>query len=155
MGMARLTIKDFSDFEQRIAKLEGSVVGVCKMGVYDGAAKVADALADAVGGLGTDIAAGGVTDAQRAGLIEGLGVAKMRDDGGRVTTSVSFSGYNSQATSGYPKGQPNVMIARSLEGGSSVNRPTRFASRAVRRARAGAEAAMKETVERRIAQLAE
>ena len=44
---------------------------------------------------------------------------------------LGFDGYNKVKTRKYPQGQPNAMIARAVESGSSVRKKNPFIRRAV------------------------
>lgn len=143
--------------------------GMCKQAVYDGADIVADAIrasteklpvtsnsaeayrAHNITGEG-GVTITGVTALQKQGLLEGLGIAKMETKGGGANTSVGFHGYNKQK--GYSntteKGQPNRMIAASVESGTSFRAKHPFVSPAIRRSRAAAEAAMVKRFEEEI-----
>ena len=61
----------------------------------------------------------GITSYQKEGLINGFGIAEFRNDGGSISTAIGFDGYNS-------KGEPNQLIARSVESGSSIRKKHPF-----------------------------
>lgn len=60
-----------------------------------------------------------ITDRQKAGLISSFGIAKMRAEGNGWNVKLGFDGYNDVVTNAYPSGQPNTMIARLTESGST------------------------------------
>jgi hypothetical protein len=91
-----------------------------------------------------------VYEDQRAGLKESMGIAGFRNDDGYLNVKIGFDGYNSHTTKTYPKGQPNVMIARALERGTSFSPATPFVNKAVNRVRAQAEAKMQKTLDEEI-----
>lgn len=144
---AKLTLYD-DQLSERLAVVAAGVDGVLRRGVYEGAKVAADAVDKAIDTIpaSTNVTKG-LTGAQRKGLHEGLGIARMRSEGGKVHTRTGFSGYNAV-------GQPNVMLARSWEGGSSINEPTHFASRAIRNSKDRAVEAMREAVEGGLEELA-
>lgn len=76
-----------------------------------------------------------VTRKEKAELIRHLGIADMDTKSGTVSTSVSFNGYTNIKTKRYPNGLPAVMVARSINSGSSVRRKHPF----MRQARAAAK----------------
>lgn len=94
-----------------------------------------------------------LTEEQREGLIESMGLAPMRDDRGYVNTKLGFDGYNSIKTRRWPKGQPNVLIARVLESGSSAMEKQPFIRPAVTAKKNEAEKAMKNYLDQEIAKL--
>ena len=115
-----------------LAQLEKS--GSIKAAVYEGAAIVANSIANNIDDLpikkGKDVR--GVTKIQKEGLKKGFGISPMRNDDGYVHVKLGFDKYNEQYSSKYPKGQPNAMIARSIEGGTSWSPKIPFIRKAVR-----------------------
>lgn len=61
----------------------------------------------------------GPTSAQKKALIESYGIAKMHAGSNGYNVKIGFDGYNGIVTKKYPKGQPNAMIARSVNSGTS------------------------------------
>lgn len=90
-----------------------------------------------------------IPEAQKKGLIESFGIAKMKTYGSEWNVKLGFDGYNSVITKTYPNGQPNAMIARLTESGSTYRikqpffRPALNATKASAK-RLGEEAVMKE-----------
>lgn len=72
----------------------------------------------------------GVTARQKADLLNSVGIARFRDSGGTVNTSIGFDGYGSTKTKKYPGGVPNAMLARSIESGTSFRKKTPFMRKA-------------------------
>lgn len=122
--------------------------------VYAGAAVVANRLRAATEALpeGRENEAifGTVTPAQKRGLLEGFGISRMRDDDGFVNVKLGFDGYNSVKTKKYPNGQPNALIARAVNSGTTFRKKTRFVDKAVNSAKKAAEAAMDAACNREI-----
>ena len=56
----------------------------------------------------------GITSRQKLGLEKSFGIAKVRETRWGWNVKIGFDGYNDIVTAKYPKGQPNAMIARSL-----------------------------------------
>ena len=139
------------DYVAKLGNLEDSSEETCKRAVYDGAAIVADAVKASIAALPVGSPREGkVTEAQKAGLLSGMGIASFRNEGGFINVKVGMDGYNSQTSRKYPKGQPNAMIARSLESGTSFSPKRAFIGPAVSKSRAAAEAAIKATLEKEI-----
>lgn len=116
--------------------------------IYEGAKVVTDEIRGALEGLPVDnrIAKNGetltgISQAQKSGLLDGLGITTMRKDDS-YNVKVGFDGYNNVKTKTWPKGQPNSMIARSLESGTSFRAKNPVISKATRAAKAQAEEAM-------------
>ena len=143
--MAKIEFVGIDEYLEKLNKVGDKTTGLCKRALYDGAAVLADAVR-------SDVQALPVTDRntepqqvlgyERDGLLAGLGIAKMKDDGGVVSTRVDFDGYNRLKSKTYPNGHPNSMIARAINSGTSKRPKNPFMNRATRAARAKAEAAM-------------
>lgn len=152
--------------EEYIAKLGHLVTetpGICKEAIYEGAKIVADSIKAGINGLPVEKVTWqgqykaeenrhqtAINATQKAGLIEGFGIAKMKQEGGEINTSAGFHGYNKVHTKKYPNGQPNAMIARAVEGGTSFRAKRPFVGPAIRKSRSAAESKMKEIIEKRI-----
>ncbi len=149
--MAKLEFAGIDEYAAKLNALETASTGTIKRAVWEGARVVADAVKAEISALPeitereamikTDRIAG-VTPAQKRGLIDGCGLSGMQNDGGYINTKLGFDGYNAIKTRAYPKGQPNLLIARAVNSGSSVRAANPFINRAVRVAKEKAEAAM-------------
>ena len=117
--MAKITFPGLADYELMLSKLEDGSEEIIGKAVYAGAGIVADAIKSSiqslpiVRGYGTESnpLPGGVTSAQKAGLIDGLGISRMQDDAGYLNVKIGFDGYNNTRTERYPQGQPNQHFA--------------------------------------------
>lgn len=140
------------EYLSKLGNLEMKAPETCKRAVFEGAAVVANAVKANIAALpvGDPRKGGYVTGPQKAGLLEGFGIAAFRNDGGFLNVKLGFDGYNSTVNKIFPSGQPNAMIARSLESGSSTYGKHPFVGPAVSRSRASAEAMIKNTVEKEI-----
>lgn len=67
-----------------------------------------------------------ITKAQKWGLVHSFGIASLRNEGGFIHVKIGFDGYNEVKTKTFPNGQPNALIARSIESGSSTREKTPF-----------------------------
>lgn len=119
--------------------------------LYEGAGILADAVREEIGKIPVDdqpwkngrkSRISTLTSAQKEGLLNGLGVAKHREEDGSVNTRIGFSGYNSHATKAHPNGEPNALVARAVESGTSFRAKTPIVRPAVRRVRQAAIDAM-------------
>ena len=77
----------------------------------------------------------------------------MQNENGYINVKLGFDGYNSVKTKKYPKGQPNALIARVTESGSSYRTKTPFIRPAVRATKKAAEQAGQAKIDERIAAL--
>lgn len=156
--MARFEFSGIDTYIKQLNKLQQSTKdGVVGKTVYAGAAVVADSVRRAIQALpvGDGRAQGGglvdtVTLPQKAGLLDGFGISRMKDDDGFVNVKLGFDGYNSTRTEKYPRGQPNALIARSVNSGTTFRKKTKFVDKAVNSARKAAEAAMDAACSREI-----
>ena len=82
--------------------------------------------------------------------MDGFGVSPLQDDSGYRNVKLGFDGYNSVKTKKYPQGQPNALIARVTESGSSYREKTPFIRPAVNAARKPAEKAGQAKIDEKI-----
>lgn len=136
----------------RLNKFDSESGKMCKEALFDGAAVVADRIKSGIDSIPiqeTDKGKApwgtsghpltGITSVQKSGLMDGFGVSRFRDEGGSITTSIGFDGYNSD-------GKPNVVIARAVESGSSFRRKHPFVRPAMNAVKGNAEEAMKKKI---------
>lgn len=143
--MAKIEFQGIDEYFDKLKIIGDRTTGLCKRAVYDGAAIVADAVRAEVQALPTtdhDETPQGVFSYEKDGLLDGLGIAKIKDDNGVVSTRVDFDGYNRMKSKKYPQGHPNSMIARAINSGTSKRPKNPFMNRAANKAKAKANAAM-------------
>lgn len=143
--MATMQIRGVSEYLKALSKMEKSAEGSVKKAVYEGAKIVVEACAEGVksipvvsgkDGYGTEERpTRGVHRKQKQGLEESLGISKMKNENGFINVKIGFSGYNDFTTGKYPMGQPNVLIARSVESGTSFRVKHPFMRPAVNRSK--------------------
>lgn len=156
--MAKITFPGLSDYELMISKLSKDVDDIAGKAIYAGAGIVADAIKEnikalpIVRGYGTekDPLPGGVTAPQKAGLIDGMGISPMQDDGGYLNVKIGFDGYNATKTDKYPQGQPNQLVARGVESGTSWKQKKPFIRPAINASKSRAEAEMARILDQEI-----
>ena len=112
--------------------------------------KGADIVADAIKANIQNLPSSACTETEKAGLLSGFGIAKMQDENGYLNVKAGFDGYNEDVTKRYPRGKPNSMIARSIEGGTSWKPKHPFIGPAVRATKDQAEQVMAEEIEKQI-----
>ena len=148
--MAKITFPGLNDYELMISRLTKNVDSVAGKGIYAGAGIVADAIKEnikalpIVRGYGTteNPLPGGVTAPQKAGLIDGMGISPMQNDAGYLNVKIGFDGYNATKTDKYPQGQPNQLVARGVESGTSWKQKKPFIRPAINASKSRAEAEM-------------
>lgn len=88
-----------------------------------------------------------ITPLQKYGLMHGMGISHMQlKSGGTLDVKTGYHGYNKMVTDNYRRGQPNVMIARSVLHGTSFRRKNDYEGRAIRRVRKEALESMQEEI---------
>lgn len=147
--MAKWTVgKGIDKYIQDLQNLEFGSEEMAKRAVYEGAKIVTDAIRTSIQALPVGPPREGkVTQAQKAGLLEGLGIAGFRKDGTFINVKVGMDGYNSVKSKKFPNGQPNALIARSLESGSSFAPKRPFIGPSVNRTKGAAERAIAEKLD--------
>lgn len=155
--MAKFEFQGLDEYLKVLADLGDKSEGLIKRAVYDGAAEVAKSVEAEIlalpenDGFQVRLPIRGVSKEQKKGLLEGMGFAKMENENGFINTKLGFDGYNEVKTKQFPKGQPNAMIARSINSGSSTRQKDPFMNRAVKAAKAKAENAMASRLDEDIA----
>lgn len=155
--MAKMRWKGMEEYELKLSRLKATSEEVAKKAVYEGAKIVADKMKEAIRQIPVDDKQAkpgevidGVSRLQKAGLIDGFGIAKVRNDNGYINVKLGFDGYNQVKTKTYPNGQPNVMIARSIESGTSFRQAYPFVNKAVNSVKHEAEQAMQQKIDEEI-----
>lgn len=154
--MARIEMKGLDEYTKALSRLEmGVKVKVIGPAVYAGADIVADAIRAGIealpedGGIGTpQDPLKGPNELQKDGLLASFGISRMQDRDGVENVKLGFDGYNSIRTRRWPQGQPNAMVARSVERGTSFMLANPFLKKAVALARKAALEVMRKTVDK-------
>ena len=151
-------LNSYIDYLQKINAVTDEAIGEA---VYEMAKVVADSVRSGIQALPTvsnqaNIATykkgySRLSDEEKQGLLDGFGVSPMQDDGGYINVKLGFDGYNSVKTKKYPKGQPNALIARVTESGSSYREKTPFIRPAVNASKKQAEQAGQMKIDEKIA----
>lgn len=130
---------------------------IIEKAVYAGADVVADEIKNGLKALPVEEGFGtpehplnGVGRSQKADLIEYFGLAPMENDDGYINTKAGFDGYGRIKTKTYPKGQPNAMLMRSIESGTSFRNKHPVIRPAVNRSRKKSKEAMQKVIEEEI-----
>lgn len=160
--MAKFQFEGVDNLIAQYQKLYGESEKVIGKAIYKGAGVVMNSVVNAVNSLNTDNSFGtpesptsGPSTIQKIGLQNSLGIAKMRNDNGFRNVKIGFDGYNSVKTKRWPQGQPNSMVARSVESGTSWMAKQPFMRKAEQKARGPCEAIMSEVVDAEIKKIME
>lgn len=150
--MGVITFKDGSEYMLKLQMLsERESEAVAGRAIFEGAAMMMRYTKKGIESLQTDERHGtpenptrGPTKAQKEGMMKSAGIAHAREDNGFVNVKIGFGDYNNIKTKRWPKGQPNNMVARSVERGTSFMLPQPFMKRAVKEAKSEVIKAMQE-----------
>ena len=155
--MARFTISSkMDDYTEKLNDLRLNTKEYFDAAIKKGGGVVADAVRAEINALpintgykkrGNEMIRG-LNTLQKGGLQDSLGIAPPRDDGDFRNVKVGFDGYNQNYTDAYPNGQPNVVIARSVEKGTSFRSPNPFIARAARKSKEKATKTMEDEIDR-------
>lgn len=159
--MAKFEMHGMDEYIRQLENVAWATSDVCKAAVYAGAGVVADEIKAEMHALKTvdDKSAFSawqkrepiyLTDSQKEGLIEGFGIAPIADNMGAYDTKIGFDGYNKVKTRRWPKGQPNALIARACNSGSTAMLKQPFIRRAVNRVRPRVIPAMEKAADKKI-----
>lgn len=155
--MAKFQFEGVDELISQYKKLEQNTEPMIGKAIYNGAGVVMKACQSAVENLSTDNRFGtaenptsGPSTIQKLGLQYALGIAKMRNDNGFYNVKIGFDGYNNVKTKRWPQGQPNMMVARAVESGTSWMTKQPFMRKAEQSSRSQCERVMSETVDREI-----
>lgn len=156
--MATLSMRGMQEYERMLDQLIDSRTTEDIIGkvLHAGAGVMADAIREELEELpvvrwddfGTpEDKLKGVAPRQKRGLEEGFGISPVRFRDGYFDVKLGFDGYNDA-------GQPNALIARSVNSGTSFREKNPFVDRAVKESRKQAEAAMVKTADEEIEKIA-
>lgn len=148
--MATMRFKGLDEYLQKLQRVEKNTPEILGKVVYGMADIVADAVREEINALPAepDVEAlkswskgtrAPLTVKEKKGLQKGFGITKMLEEDGYYHVKLGFAGYNDIKTKKYPKGQPNVLIARAIESGSSIRNKRPFVRPATNKSRKSAE----------------
>ena len=156
--MATIQMKGLDEYLVKLSQLEHAAKEeICGQAIHQGAGIVADAIREELKKLPTDESFGtqnhparGIKAVQKNGLLKSLGITGMREDNGFLNVKIGFDGYNKVKTARWPKGQPNQVVARAAESGTSWLQKSPFVRVGVRKSKKQAVQAMGTSVSRSI-----
>ena len=160
--MATIRFSKLRDYELMLGKIGDASKDICGAAIYEGAKIIADEVKANLESLKTVSDADAIQAAkkeeatyltirEKKGLIKSFGVTPMSQDGdGIYNVKLGFDGYNDVKTKKWPKGQPNQLIARACESGSSAMIKQPFFREAVQKTKKKAESRMAEVLDEKI-----
>lgn len=156
--MARMQIRGLDEYSSAISELGNKTEELTSQAIYNGA----DVMANAIRSKIESIPAvnenynrraykkgyrGKLSEEQKKGLLNSLGIAKLEKSPTYKNVRIGFDGYNDIVTKKYPDGQPNQLIARVTESGTSYTKKQPFVRPAVNANKKAVEEKMAETFE--------
>lgn len=136
--MATLKFGGLEEYERKLSNLATRSREVGAKALYAGGAVLADQIRSNLNAVPTipntsahEPYTRGVPEQQKQALLDSFGITRVRDDDGFLNLKMGFDGYNDIKTRKYQKGQPNMMIAASVESGSSVQHKFPFVRPAI------------------------
>ena len=153
--MATIQFKKGDAYLAKIEKLgAASKDDICGSAIYGAEDIVTGEIRSQLDRVPTDERYGTMSDptagprkGQVKALKASLGIAKMQDSGGYLHVKIGWDGYNQIKTKRWPNGEPNQMVARSIERGTSFMKANAFVKKAVSSSRKRAIATMKQIVD--------
>lgn len=162
--MATIQFKNGDEYLIKISRLAAaSKEQVCGKAIYGAADIVANEIRNQLINVPTDEKYGTESDMangprkiQKKGLYDSLGIASMQtDSNGDMNVKIGFDGYNEVETKAFPDGQPNQLVARSVERGTSFMKANSFVKKAVSASKENALNKIKSTVDEEIKKIME
>lgn len=142
--MARLQVKGIDEYVKAIDDLYDDAEVIMKRSIYPAAGFVVDNMKKAIQSIpveegprglppygSAEKPIKGLSRRQKADLFDGLGISKFDTYNGYLHVKVGFDGYGSVKTRAYPKGLPNVLLARAVTTGSYFREKNTAIRRAV------------------------
>lgn len=135
-----IVVEGFEDYIEQLITTDKQLDRICGRSLHPGAKIVSDVCKKKLEALRTDDSwfkrnggfRHGPTKRQKKFLIESMGIAKMRHTGGSYDVKLGFDGYNDIVSERWPAGQPNAVIARSVNKGTSFMEAQPFMDQSIK-----------------------
>jgi len=155
--MAKFQFEGVDEYIAQLQKIYDDTEEIIGSAIYQGAGVVMKSVVSAIEGINTDNRFGtpenkaiGPNPYQKEGLRRSVGIAKLRKDGSFWNVKIGFDGYNGLHTKTWPQGQPNAMVARSVESGTSWMQKQPFMRKAESSSRVRCEEAMAKEIDKQL-----
>lgn len=158
--MAKLKMIGMETYIAQLKNIQNGTAAVCRAAVKAGAGVIADGIRQE---LQSEVLAVSektalaayqhnfptyLSEHQKKGLLDSLGISKIKANKGMYDTKVGFDGYNDIKTERWPNGQPNALIAQSVESGRTWMIKQPFVRPTVKRLEKKALQAMKDAADK-------
>lgn len=130
--MAELSLERIDDFIETCIFTDRELNRVLGRSIYKGGKVMGNAVGKVIKKLPVDDRKdrshrrSSITTKQKDGLDKSFGIARIKRGKHGLNVKIGFDGYNDVITKRWPKGQPNAMIARALNSGTSFLRKNPF-----------------------------
>jgi hypothetical protein len=160
--MATFKFKGLDEYTAQLESLSNQSDEYIGKAVFEGAKVVADAVKQSIGEIPVDNTVykkdgesrTGLKSVQIEGLRDSFGISTLQEGNNDYqNVKIGFSGYNKIKSKRWQNGQPNAMVARSINSGTSFMRKYAFMDNATRSKKTDCEDAMKNSLEESIADL--
>lgn len=158
--MARYAVKGIDEYAKKLSRVMEKSPDTAKKAIYSAASVMADEIRRGIQALpeipnnkmgSPKELLDGITKAQKQGLLDGFGFTPvMEDKKGFLNVQLGYEGYNSVRTKRYPNGQPNLLIARSVESGTTFRKKHPFVRPAVAKTKGAAEKELEKVIDQEI-----
>lgn len=163
--MAKVKLIGIEAYIQQVKNIDNGTAKVCRAAVKAGAGVIADGIRQE---LTSDVAAVSdkmalaayqhevktyCSESQKKGLLKSFGISKITVKKGVYSAKVGFEGYNDVKTERWPNGQPNALIAQSVESGRTWMIKQPFVRPTVKRLEKTALEAMKQAADKELEKL--
>lgn len=155
--MAKFQFEGIDTYIAQLSKIYSDTDKIIGRSIYEGAAVVMKEVVSAIDGITIDNNYGtedkkttGPNSYQKEGLKRSIGISKIRQDGTFWNVKIGFDGYNGLKTKTWPKGQPNAMVARAVESGTSWMQKQPFMRKAEKSSRVRCEQAIANQIDEEI-----
>lgn len=156
--MAKMTFKAGDEWALKLGKLGDQADAVAKKAIYPAAGLLADRIKANIQALPEETfhhlqdgeKFNGVPQTHKKALLEGLGISPIdKDRNFDWNARIGFDGYAGDKTESetYPSGLPVMMLAASIERGTSVRKATPFVKPAVQKTKKEAIAKMQQVID--------
>ena len=155
--MAKFQFTGVDDLLAQYEKLEANSTQMIGKAIYVGAGLVADTIRASMESIIVDNHFGtsenkiaGPNALQKMGLLQSMGISELRRDGNFWNVKVGWDGYNNLKTKRWPQGQPNTLVAQSVESGTSWMEKQPFVRRAEKSSKGRCEEVMAEAFDKEL-----
>lgn len=145
--MAKMQVKGLDELIKKVEEAGKDPEELVKRALWEGAGLMADTIRAGVASIPTGEKRE-ITETEKAGLLNGIGISHMRGENGSVSVVIGFNGTNAD-------GKRNTTIMRRVESGSTSVRKRPTVRPAKNRARAAAMEAMRAQFEKDMKELFE